>query len=213
MFCCECGTKATRKFCSSCGTKLQAAANADVIELPVDWSDMIDYETLLRMPMVRDVIAQAAAQSKKKLSGEDFLDMYGKALGKLAGLPMALPMSSIAHFAQSTYAKLGIQTGKARTQFIAQPAGAVLVSLLCALAREGRTLRGAHQLTDGCIVVAALPSDLFALEGDLIITVGRVPDGTRVEAKTEIKGQLFDWGKSTRCLDALFAELVSAAAA
>ena len=214
MFCSECGAQATGKFCSLCGHKLSNLAPAhDTLPLPTDWSDVIDYELLLATPEVRDRISRTAAQSKKSMTGEDFLDMYGKALGKLAGLPISLPMSTIAHFAQSTYAKWGIKTGKARHDFIARPAGTVLVSILCSLARNGRTLRGVHQLTDGCLLVAALPSDLFALEGDLIITVGRTHNGTQVEARTEIKGQLFDWGKSTRCLDALFAELVSAAAA
>lgn len=215
MFCSECGAQAAGKFCSVCGTKLQPidSSSTETITLPTDWSDLIEYETLLRIPEVRDLIARAASQSKKAITGEDFLEMSGKALGNMAGLPISLPMTSIAHFAQSTYAKLGIQTGKSRNEFIAQPVGRVLVGLLCSLARAGRNVRGAHQLTDGCILVAALPSDLFALEGDLIITVARAPGGSRVEAKTEIKGQLFDWGKSTRCLDALFAELVSAHAA
>ena len=215
MFCSECGTKATGKFCSKCGTRLQQsdAPVPDTIALPTDWSDIVDYETLLSIPAVRDRIARSAAQSKKSLTGEDFLDMYGNALGKLAGLPVAIPMSKVAHLAQATYAKLGVKTGKSRDQFIAKPAGAVLVSILCTLARTGRTLRGAHQLEEGCVLVAALPSDLFALEGDLIITVTRSANGTQVAAKTEIPGQLFDWGKSTRCLEALFVELVSSAAA
>ncbi len=214
MFCSECGTKATGKFCASCGHKLSANSTSNnTFVLPADWSQEIDFKTLLKIPEVRDRIARSASQSRKSLSGEDFLDMYGKALGKLAGLPISLPMTSIAHFAQSTYAKWGIKTGKARNEFIAKPAGTVLVSILCSLARNGRALRGAHQLTDGCVLVAALPSDLFALEGDLIITVARSTNGTQVEAKTEIKGQLFDWGKSTRCLDSLFTELVSAIAA
>lgn len=215
MFCSECGAQAAGKFCSACGTKLQPneAPSPETIALPTDWSDIIEYEILLRIPEVRDLVAHAVSQSKKGMTGEEFLELSGQALGKMAGLPISLPMTSLAHFAQSTYAKLGIQTGKSRSEFIAKPPGRILVTLLCSLARAGRTVRSAHQLTDGCILVAALPSDLFALEGDLIVTVGRAPGGTRVEAKTEIKGQLFDWGKSTRCLDALIIDLISAKAA
>jgi hypothetical protein len=131
----------------------------------------------------------------------------------MAGLPVAIPVSGITKFTQSAYAKLGIQTGKERSEFIPRPAGKVLVSILCCLARNGRDLRGVHQLSEGCLLVAALPSDLFALEGDILITVAQTQGGTQVDAKTDIQGQLFDWGKSTRCLDALFAELVSPAAA
>jgi hypothetical protein len=214
MFCSECGAKASGKFCSACGHRLRPDSSIDeIIVLTVDWSNTIDYETLLGIAEVRDLIARSAAQSKKSITGEEFLEMYGKALGKLAGLPVSLPMTSIAHFAQSTYAKMGVKTGKSRSEFIAKPPGVVMVSVLCSLARNGRTLRGAHQLSDGCVLVAALPSDLFALEGDLVIAIGRSAKGTQVEARTEIRGQLFDWGKSTRCLDALFAELISPAAA
>ncbi|QEG37795.1 hypothetical protein Pr1d_51420 [Bythopirellula goksoeyrii] len=214
MFCSECGAKAAGKFCSSCGAKLTAMDSAaiETIDLPIDWSDVSDYETLLRIPEVRDRIAESAAQSKKSLTGEDFLDMYGNALGKLAGLPIKLPMASLAQFAQSTYAKLGVKTGKEKSKFVVQPPGKVIVSLLCSLARSGRAIRGVHQLADGCVIVAALPSDMLALEGELIIKVCRSPGGTQVEAKTEIPGQMFDWGKSTRCLESLLSELTRVAA-
>lgn len=214
MFCSECGARASGKFCSSCGHNLSAGAtHPAAVVLAIDWRQCFDYETLLGLAEVRDRIARAAAQAKKSMTGEQFLDMYGNALGKLAGLPVALPMSSLAQFAQGTYAKLGVKTGKSRSEQLPQPVGTIMVSILCALARAGRVLRGAQQLSDGCILVAALPSDILALEGDLIITVRRASGGAHVEARTEIKGQLFDWGKSTRCLDALFTELTSSVAA
>jgi hypothetical protein len=215
MFCSECGVKAAGKFCSACGARLFAGEGgpAPSIELPIDWSDVIDYETLLQIPSVRDRIARAAAQSKKSMTGEEYLDLYGKALGKLSGLPISLPMASIARFAQSTYAKLGVKTGKERSRHFAIPPGTMLVSVLCSLARDGRTLRSAQQLADGCLLVASLPSSLLALEGDLIVGVTRAPGGSQVEARTDIPGQMFDWGKSTRCLDALLTELAAAAAA
>jgi hypothetical protein len=52
---------------------------------------------------------------------------------------------------------------------------------------------------------------VFALAGDLIIAVARHTGGTLVEARTDIQGQLYDWGKSTRCLEQLFGELNAAA--
>jgi hypothetical protein len=217
MFCSECGAKAAGKFCSACGARLTLGPDDHVVPFvePVgDWSNVTDYQTLLRIPEVRDRIARSAAQSKRSMTGEEFLELYGNAVGKLAGLPVKLPMSSLARWAQSTYAKLGVKTDKSRTQSYSTPPGTLLVTLLCALARDGRALRSVHQLSDGCTLVAALPSDLFALEGDLVVTVTRAADGgSYVEARTDIPGQMFDWGKSTRCLDALLAELTSAAAA
>ena len=230
MYCAECGTKGTGKFCTACGNRLAASGghgggsaegdaeqrckDADfdaTVVLAIDWSDLVNYEQLISIPAVRDRIARAAAQSKKRLSGEEILDLYGKALDKLTGVP--LPMSALAGFAQSAYAKMGVKTGKSRSAAFAVPPGEMLVRLLCSLAKEGRAVRNVQQLSDGCIVKAALPSDLFALEGDLIVAVVRQGRATRVEAHTDIPGQMFDWGKSTRCLEGLLGELGAAAAA
>lgn len=217
MFCSECGAKGVGKFCSSCGTKLMASAAgeeraAEAVVVPiVDWVELTDYEQLMTVPTVRDRIARAAAQSKKKMTGEEFLDLYMEALTGLGGA--SLPMSKLAGLAQSAYAKMGVKTSKSRSVTLATPAGEVLVRLLCSLAKEGRTLRDVQQLSDGCIVRAALLSDWLALEGDLIIAVRRVGGVTLVEAQTDIPGQMFDWGKSTRCLESLLSELGNVAAA
>jgi hypothetical protein len=207
MFCSECGAKADGKYCSACGTKLAAPEPIETV-LMIDRSNTVEYETLLSIPEVRQRIAQSAAKSKRRMTGEEFLDLCDKLTGKMAVIPVA----TIAHFAQSLHTKLGVKTGKHESRFIARPAGEVLVSLLCSLARHGREVRHAQQSPDGCIITASLPSDLFALEGDLIVAIARRPGGAQVNAHTDIKGQMFDWGKSRRCLDALFADLQSAAA-
>jgi hypothetical protein len=177
--------------------------------LSIDWSTTIEYETLLSVPEVRQRIAQSAAQSKRRMTGEEFLDLCDKLTGKMAVIPMA----TIAHWAQSLHTKLGIKTGKSQSRFIARPAGEVLVELLCSLARHGREVREAQQTQDGCAITASLPSDLLALEGDLIVAVTKRPGGAQVDAHTDIKGQMFDFGKSRRCLDELFADLQAASAA
>jgi hypothetical protein len=213
MFCSQCGAKAAGKFCSACGAPLLALAPAaDLVDPqpPADWSDLIDYAALLRIPVVQQRIARSAAQSKKHMTGEDFLEMYGAALGKLSGVP--LPMAKMAPYVQSWAAKLGMKTGKARGQIVPTPPGEVIVSLLCSLARHGREMRSVQQLADGCVLTASLPSDFWALEGNLILAVARHSRGTQVDARTDIQGQAFDWGKSTRCLDELFQELTAAAA-
>jgi hypothetical protein len=225
MYCSECGVKGTGKFFTACGNRLAIAGGASTsrdaeqasvdfdpaVILSIDWSDVLDYEQLLAIPAVRDRIARAAAQSKKRMTGEEILDLYGKALDKLTGVP--LPMSALAGFAQSAYAKMGVKTGKSLAAVFAIPPGEMLTRVLCHHAKNGRTLRDVQQLSDGCIVKATLPSDLFALEGDLIVAVVRQGRVTRVEAQTDIPGQMFDWGKSTRCLEGLLGELGSATAA
>jgi hypothetical protein len=213
MFCSQCGVKAAGKFCSSCGAPLLAIVpgpNADDLDAqPIDWQNSIDYEALLRVREVRDRIAASAAQSKKHMTGEDFLEMYGAALGKITGVP--LPMAKLAPLVQSWASKLGMKTGKSRSEFVSEPPGAVIVSLLCSLARHGREMRSVQQAADGCVLTASLPSDFWSMEGNLILAVARRPGGTQVDARTDIQGQVFDWGKSTRCLEELFRELSAAA--
>lgn len=59
---------------------------------------------------------------------------------------------------------------------------------------------------------AMLPSDMWSWAGMVYVTVRTTHVGTRVDAATQITGQIMDWGKSTRCLEALFVDLRSAPA-
>lgn len=87
-----------------------------------------------------------------------------------------------------------------------------MVEVLCALVRSGLPLVKVHRGDAGCVFEAKLPSDLWALEGRMVVTVERSGTQTKVEAATNIPGQLFDWGKSTRYLEKLFAEFRTKAA-
>ena len=60
---------------------------------------------------------------------------------------------------------------------------------------------------DGCVFDAMLPSDPMSLEGDLTVSVHRRNSRTEVTASTNITGQIYDWGKSRRCLDVFFDDL------
>lgn len=204
MYCSHCGVTASGNFCSACGTSLGGHVGPVSLPVPLDWSDTVDYDRLLRVPEVRELIASHAAQSKSKLTGEQFLEACDKYLSPLtAGVPI-VPLAKVA---QSMYAKLGIKTGKSRKELLPIPAGHALVRVLCSLAAHGQEMRTARPATDGCVLEASLPSDMFALAGELMITVERTPKGSLVEATTNIPGQVFDWGKSTRCLTALFDDL------
>ena len=55
-------------------------------------------------------------------------------------------------------------------------------------------------------------ADMFALTGNLVIAVRKCDSGTAVDAATHIPGQLFDWGKSSRCLEQIWNAAQSAAA-
>ncbi|MBX3415674.1 MAG: hypothetical protein KF708_23515 [Pirellulales bacterium] len=170
-------------------------------ELPVDWEQEVRYETLLNVTRVRDTINRHATMSRTPLSGEEFLKLCDKVM------PMGVPLDKVAALVQPLYARLGIQTGKHRAGQVQAPIGRVMLRMLCSLARNGQTLRLVTQAEDGCCFEAVLPSDMFALEGNLIVGVRRAAGSTEVTAATKIPGQLFDWGKSNRCLETLFVDL------
>lgn len=212
MFCSECGTAASGKFCWSCGQPLahnnQPAVSVSDSELlapnPVDWSNLTNYQTILAIPEVRDRIARHAAQCKKKISGEELLQVCDKFAGALTG---GVPFTLIAKISQPISQRLGLKTGKLRREQLYQPPGNVLVALLCTLAQNGQEIRAIQQLDNGCTLQCALPSDIWSLKGDLLLTVLAEKQTTVVEASTTIPGQVYDWGKSNRVLDRLFTEL------
>ena len=98
MFCSQCGTKAAGKFCWSCGSSLlqTAVAGRDAADRP-DWTTITDYESLIRVPEVRERIAQHAARAKNRLSGEQFLEICDKLMSPLTG---GVPLTAIAAITQ-----------------------------------------------------------------------------------------------------------------
>lgn len=207
MFCCECGKPARGKFCSHCGTRLDPEAEAIPVDAEtVDWENEVRYDVLLKAPHVRRAIDRHAALAKKRMTGEQFMALCEK----VVSLPV--PAEAVVGIIQPISRRLGLQTGKQRAAVVAEPPGRVLCRILCSLARNGQAIRQVRQAPDGCVIEAALPSDIRSLEGDLVVTVGRDGGATAVSATTKIDGQLFDWGKSRRCLDELFDDVCDIAA-
>ncbi len=205
MFCSDCGKSVHGKFCSHCGAPLGVTDLAPT-EFAPQWNQEVRYESILKFPGVRDTIERHAKQAPRRLTGEKFLMMADKLV------PLGVSLEGLVSLVQPLYARLGIKTGKERTCEVPVPVGQVIVRALCSLARHGQSLRGVTQALDGCLLEATLPSDLFALEGRLLVGVQRSGTETKVSCATHIDGQLFDWGKSNRCLDKLFTDLAREAA-
>jgi len=206
MFCSQCGTEATGNFCWKCGARLAHPGSTEEgspkpDDARIDWAQEIHYEIIARQAEVRQLLARAAAVAKKRMTGEEFL----AAIDKIA--KFAVPLATLAEIAQPLTVRLGLGTGKSRSESFNLPPGRVIVGALCSMARHDQTLRGVEQGPDGCMLKAALPSDMWSLEGDLFVTIRRAESATRVEAATKVRGQLFDWGKSKAVLEDLFSEI------
>lgn len=217
MFCSECGVKATGKFCHACGARLataetaiapaltpamppavEAAITPQVAAIP--WQSEIRYAELLKVPHIRDTLAKLTMEAEPGMSATDILNVFDSAFKPMG----PISMSKIAPVLQSMYGKWGINTGKQRQEVLATPPGVVIFNLLCALTKRGQKIREVTQGEDGCILQAVIPSSLWTMEGKLLVTVSKVPQGTQVEAATRISGQMYDWGMSNRLLDELF---------
>lgn len=202
-FCSNCGEPAHGNFCSSCGHRiaLEAVEKVEPETLTGSWDDEVRYETLLRHREVRDLIKRYADSAVKGPTGEQILSIAEKII------PMGISTEKLLAVVVPIYKKMGIQMGRERQGMIAAPVGRVIVRALCSLAKHGQTIRQVHQADDGCQIDAVLPSDLWALEGDLYVTVQRQGTMTHVAARTHLAGQYLDWGKSTRRLERLFKEI------
>ena len=210
MFCSQCGKKATGKFCWSCGNPLHPSVPADAALIATDWTKVFDYEALIRVPEVRERIAQYAARAKKRMSGEQFLDICDKLLSPLTS---GVSLTTIAAITQPLTEKLGMKTGCARSATFYEQPGTMLVAVLCSLAQNGQCLLNVSQASDGCLIEAQVPSDIWSLAAELQIAVRLLPDGTLIEAAVTVKGQYFDWGKSRRVIDQIFGDITMLARA
>jgi hypothetical protein len=185
-----------------------AAATPPVVNSPVvspsvaNWDQEWRYEELMKVPEVRRIIERHASMARTAISAEQFSKFADKVLQN------PIPSDKFAAFAQPIFGSMGIRTGKDRTTVIDAPIGRVMLRVLCSLARHGQSLRGVQQGPDGCTLTAVLPSDPMSLEGEVSVIVRRSDTrSTNLTAAMKIAGQLYDWGKCRRALDAFFADM------
>lgn len=207
MFCSQCGTRAKGNFCSQCGNRLRAPAEVhilsdqDFLPRPVSWEFDCRYDVIMRTDAVRRAITRHAAAASKGISGEAMLAVYD---GILASV---VPLASLAPALQSLYGSWGIGVSRERSERIDAPIGRTMARVLCSLAKRNQAVQQVQQLDCGCIVTAVLPSSVCALQGHLTVGMEQVGQQTRIIAATSIPGQLYDWGKSQRALNALFQDM------
>jgi len=83
-------------------------------------------------------------------------------------------------------------------------------AVVFALSAMRYQITSAFDTAAGAYVEAAMPGDFFAASGTLKIDLLEADESgkpTRMIAATEIKGQMFDWGKSKRALTELCAKV------
>jgi len=205
MYCPNCGAPAAGNFCSKCGHALTETA-APPAPAPETWPDECHYAVLMRIPQIRDRIAQAAQTAEKRMSAEDFLKAADGLIAVASSLKL-IPLDAVASVAVPIFEHLGIKTGKTRAALMPAKIGTTIVNALCAMAAQGQIMKTVRQFDDGCLLEAQIPSDFWSWKGSLFVSIRKHDSGCQVDAATSIGGQLYDWGKSKTCLDNLFAFL------
>ena len=175
-------------------------------EVHSHWSDETNYGQLLEHTEVRDRIVAAGQRYKPQITGEEVLAVFDLIV------PCGVPLEKLAKLLVPIYDKLGIRTGKSASLVSRAAPGRVIVAVLCALTSSGQTLTRVEQATNGCILTASIPSSIFALVGEMVISVQHEGGQTTIEAAVKIPGQLYDWGKSQRILNHLFQQTSTYAA-
>lgn len=172
-----------------------------------DWHDSVDLAVIADHP---DVVAMVEAHSGSRpggMSADQFFDTARPIMKRLGG--GSVDAKLIAKVAQPLSARLGIRTGRQQTLGLRYPPGQVIAAALVSLASRNQPLKHAEQGEDGCILQAELPSSMFTFAGDLVITLQRHEEGTRVTGAVMVRGQAFDWGHLKRVLKALFDDMGS----
>ena len=103
----------------------------------------VDWTAAHRLPNADHASRKSATASpatrparRRNSRGEEFLECCDKVLSPLTG---GVPLTLIAKFTQPISEKLGLKTGKTRSERLAEPPGNVIVALLCSLAAERPT--------------------------------------------------------------------------
>lgn len=209
MYCSQCGTKASGKFCHQCGCPLQddegalLLTDADFVEEVTDWEQEVRYERIIKVDAIRIAIARHAATAPKGVSGEALLALYDKIVSS------PVPLESLAAIIQPMYDSWGIHTSKKRSELLPAPIGRSIARSLCSFAKHSQTLDSTEHHDAGCILFADIPSSVCSFKGKLIVSLLKRDQYTQVTAETHIPGQMYDWGKSQRCLEHLFNDLNS----
>jgi hypothetical protein len=100
---------------------------------------------------------------------------------------------------------VGIQSGKTVEKVFSYPYPSIVRATALALGSLGQEITALVDTPRGSTIEARLPIDIFSLGGSLLLEI--VEEGVlevRLIGASEIKGQMFDWGKGKRALREVF---------
>ncbi|MEO3414780.1 hypothetical protein AAFO92_09005 [Roseovarius sp. CAU 1744] len=102
---------------------------------------------------------------------------------------------------------LGLSSKKEVTRHFRDPYDIVLKAMVLAMSAGDTGLTAATDTRRGAILMGGMPSDILSTGGRVefdVVDLGQ--DGTEVIGASEIKGQMFAWGKGKRTLNGVLDE-------
>lgn len=154
-------------------------------------------------PKLCEILTGAEMEGLADDAGMSGLDI-AKLLAPLAGMPAAgLHVAMEAGGALGR--RFGFKASKSAETILATSYPVAVRSLVFALHGLGHELTVAFDTPSGAYVEATLCADLLAAAGTLQFDLVDAGGGAvRIKGVSEIKGQMFDWGKGKRALAAVF---------
>lgn len=154
-------------------------------------------------PKVRDILTREELEGLAHdagMSDEDLAKMLGPLTG-LAGGAMQMAMSA----GDAFWSGRGLKTVKSERLELAASYPVAVRSLVFALTGLGREIKAAFDTAEGAYFETDLPGDIFSRGGTLQFDViERGAGAVELIGASEIKGQVFDWGKGKRALNDVF---------
>lgn len=221
MYCVHCGADGAATFCAACGRRQrdELDASQETGERPetipdphqdvvlatlvarVDWTESIQYQTVLGSSEVRERISSAGKQSKASITGDDLLAIFD------AVSPLGVSLEKLTNAILPIYDRFGIKINRDSQGVFDAPRGRVMLAVLCTLAAKSFTIDKVLQDHDQCSFHALIPTGLMTNKGRLEIRISPESQCVRVSIGITISGQWYDFGKSSRMLDEIFASI------
>jgi hypothetical protein len=142
-----------------------------------------------------------AGQNYSSVSGQSEAEIV-KSLSSLLPLPEAMFMTTV-KLGQTLGTMLGLKSRQQCEKSYSCSYDKAVLSYFLATKQMELNIQTLYDTQKGSILEIKLPTDVFSFGGQLKIVINEEPQHIRVQATTEIKGQMFDWGKGSRILKEL----------
>lgn len=152
-----------------------------------------------KRPSIRDILAADASKNQAGKSGMSEKEV-SDLLAPIAGLSSDLFQLSM-KAGEALGKTLGIKSGKKVEKLFSYPYASVVRATVLALGSLEHQITAFFDTPRGSAIEAKLPTDVFSLGGSLFFEiVEESASQIRIIGSSEIKGQMFDWGKGKRTL-------------